>query len=430
MSIEIEIESIAYGGRGIGRYKGKVVFVPKTAPGDIVTAKIVKEKSRYSDARLLEVITPSKLRIESQCPYFLSCGGCSFLHLPYSEQINIKEAFLRNAIRNIADDSIFIKMIPSILEIGYRHRGEFHIICEENVNIGFFRELSHDIVDINSCLHFSKPYFDKYLSIKNMLKEFIIAKKVFSFELSSDDNEKNFALCLNMKASPDNIETDELKKILNEINLSGLAILYNGKGEILGNPMLSYKINMGGEAIKESLQLFYDVRGFSQVSFTMNQMLVEKVLEIANIASHETVLDLYCGNGNFTIPISKSARDVIGVESSKESILCGKEGARVNGITNIVWMPLEAERAVETLIASSKRFSLVVLDPPRMGALNAVNLIPRLEPDRIIYVSCSPPTFERDANILKNFGYKLESITGIDLSPQTYSIESVALFKK
>ncbi len=355
----ITIDRLAFGGEGVGRTEGKVVFVPWTAPGDKVRVKILSDHGRYERAEIVEILEPSPDRIDPLCPVFGLCGGCQWQHLKYEEQVKIKEEILRETLVRVAQihEPNILPMIASPSPWHYRSRIQLKVDAQGR--IGFHGFKSHQVVPIENC-----PISDERLNAK--LNEIL--------------------------SHPERPQT-------------GFEISLNGSN---------------GEKV------------FSQVNPEQNRRLIETVLDLAlgnaerAFTQKKIVVELYAGSGNFTIPIAERVGKVIAVEENSEAVRQGDELARSKGLETVEWIEGSAEWGLKKVYRKKVAADVLVLDPPRRGAKEILDLIPLVRPRLIVYVSCDPVTLARDLQFLVRRHYRLEKIQPIDMFPQTYHIESVA----
>jgi 23S rRNA (uracil1939-C5)-methyltransferase len=335
------------------------VFVPWTAPGDRVRVRINENKKTFLIAALEEILEPSPVRIEPSCPVFGRCGGCTWQHVSYAEQVRQKDQILRSALRNYRSSFDWEEFVSSPDFFRYRNRIQ---VNKGGESVGFFARGTREIVDINDC-------------------------PITESEISS--------------------------------RISEIRERENGRYEISRRVNGHIEIEQGHRSSEAAL--------FSQVNTKQNSALIETVLRWAAEKDVAEIWDLYCGSGNITLPLKKAFPhvDVTGVELSADAIrLAQKDSADVHWVAKDVAHFLKQQR-------QSEKSLLMVLDPPRVGAEEAVVAqIGRLKPNRLIYVSCNPMTFGRDALRLKDLGLTLIRVQGFDMFPQTEHVELIGLFHR
>ncbi len=368
----VEIEKLVYNGHGIGKLNNKVIFLDYVLPGEKVSIEIIKNKKFFSFGKIVDILTVSNERVQPVCSKFFKCGGCQWQHIQYSSQLYFKKEIVKEALLKIAGLNEFPEIIViSSEQYNYRNKVKFHV---KNSKLGFFSRNSHEFIPIESC-----PV------LCNEINEYI----------------------------KDYIPRD----------LKSVDVFSNKKGEILTND--SKKKFIFEEIIE------YKFRISRKSFFQGNRLLTEKLLELVLSYSFdsEKIADLYSGVGLFTIPLSKACSKCIGIEVAKASFTDAMENIKKNKINNIRLYNRKVEEAYDIL----KKFApdLIVCDPPRAGInkilLKKISDVKSVK--RLIYVSCNPITFCRDLKILKN-NFELKKIFLIDMFPNTYHIEIVAIFDK
>lgn len=416
LPMQIQIEKLAFGGAGIGRVGGKVIFVKGGIPGEILKVKITKEKGRYAEAGIEEILRPSSERIPPQCPVFGWCGGCQWQHITYSSQLKYKEKILKETLERIGGlkDVEIEPIVPSPKEYSYRNRVTLSTWLQKGKQrIGYHEEKSRKRIAIEGC-PISLRSIDR--AIFRLVQSLTSTPHypLKTIHIASDESTAYIDFV--------SIRERDSKRLKPTINhLGGFA-----KEErilILKNEE-EFEFNLLGLR-------FYSVPSvFIQANKEINELLVQTVDEWANLKGHERVLDLYCGIGNFSLYIAKNAKEVVGVDVNARAVSLADKSAGANSIANVVFDASPTELFVEEAVRQGNKFDLIILDPPREGAKEALMRISRLSSEKIIYVSCDPPTLARDLKMLTELGYKTLRIRPFDMFPQTYHIESVALVSK
>ncbi len=428
---EVSIESLCYGGAGFARLDGKACFVPFTAPGDIARVRVVKEKRSFVEAELLELVTASPLRIEPSCPVFGACGGCDWQFLSYAEQLAIKGTIFADTLSRIGKvpREVVLPVSPSPECYGYRSRVQLKVSRHKGVlQLGFFRTGSHDIVDFGAGCPLAHELLNRMADeFRSLLSRLPRGEAVQQLDLAMGDDGEGIAILHCREARPEQIaeEIAAAREVIPAV--SGAYVKGGAKGELIrafGIDSLSYRIPADLFPGGREMRLRFSRGGFSQVNYRQNLELIRTVWEWAVLTGKERVLDLYCGNGNISIPLAPYAAEVFGVEGFAPSIQDAAANAEANGVENASFQVSDATLAVRRLAKRKERFDLVVLDPPRAGAEAAAELA-QLAPERIIYVSCDPTTLARDLAQLQGAGYRVARSKPVDMFPQTYHLESV-----
>lgn len=382
--VEVTTERLAYGGDAVARCDGIVVFIPLAAPGERLRVRITERKKNFARAVIERVLEPSPSRREAPCQYFGDCGGCQLQHLTYEAQLEAKVGFVRDALERIGhiDWPHEIRILHG-KEFGYRGRAQMKI-DQKNVRIGFNRASSNAVCDVTGC-PILLPELNEALG---SLRAATIKENVTQVEMAAGESAVSF-----------------------EPAFAGLP---------------------GGALRRRVDDAIYN---FSPSTFFQaNPSLLGQLIDDAvGEESGELAVDLYAGVGLFTIPLARRFKRVIGVESDAEAAQFASENLTANRVFNVELHTSRAERWLQRLItdrATVDSPDLVLLDPPRSGAAETVAYIAMLNPSRITYVSCEPPTLARDLRSLITSGYELTRVSGIDLFPQTYHVETVAALER
>lgn len=427
----VAIEKMCYGGAGLGRLEGKACFVPFTAPGDRARIRLVKEKRSFVEGELVELVEASPLRIGPLCPVFGICGGCNWQYLSYDEQLKQKREIFTETLRRMgrAADCEVLPVLGSPEAYGYRSRIQLKISKRNgSLAVGFFRTGSHQVVDVGPGCPLAAPLLNKICGeFRPFLEAMPEAGDVFGIDLSMGDDGESVAI---VHAAPGSSRPlrERLSAGRGELPaVSGLYLRCGGKGEvekIYGVDSLSYGIPAGLLPGARDMRLRFSRGGFSQVNYSQNLQLIKTVYEWSGLRGNERVLDLFCGNGNISLPIAPYAAEVVGVEGYAPSIADATANADANGVANAAYQVGDASAAIRRFAKRKERFDLVILDPPRGGA-EAAGEIALLAPEKIIYVSCDPATLARDLAALGEKGYRAARSQPVDMFPQTYHLESV-----
>lgn len=398
----------AYNGFSIARYNGKVVMIRGAIPGETVEARIEEEKRDYYIAKAIKIIYPSPDRVIPKCPYFGICGGCHLQYISHKCQIYLKEKILEDTLKRLANIEIRTSSLFDTNPWEYRYKGQFKVNLN---NIGFYKEKSREVVDIKKCCLMTEEVNDFLKKTRDLLssmdKNLPLIKEI---HITSSDQTIGLLKTSGRIENPD----DMASKFLN-YGFAGIVI-YNGR-EI--NQYGKEYITLDLEGIKYTVSPF----SFFQSHWKLNREVVRFILDNLKPLDDKTVLDLYSGAGNFSLPISKYAREVIAIEENPYAVADGKRNAKINNIINCRFIPSSVERC---------RFykpDILLIDPPRAGLTNIViEKILTLLPEKIVYISCNPSTLARDLKklILK---YEIILVKIIDFFPQTYHIESVCFLK-
>jgi 23S rRNA (uracil1939-C5)-methyltransferase len=423
----LQIESMAYGGSGVGRREdGKVVFIPRVIPGEKVAATVRKEHKSYIEAEVKELLEASPCRVTPPCPYFYECGGCDWQHIMYREQIALKQGILKAQIvaKNPKTDFFFDNPEISPKEFGYRCHAVVQCMHKDGFDLGFFRKQSNTVTPFDQCLILNEHCQTVLNQLRKLLRDHLIAGLDF-IEIHAPMDEVLVRVFLKGALSKDAL--DFFQGVYRVIALSGLSIFSKDNlwhEHVFGKRFCSYDITVHGGKV----MLAGSFGGFIQANMYMNQRLVEYVHN--STKGSKKLIDLYSGAGNFSIPLSFQADEVLAVEQDEGLVKAGADLARKNGCRNIRFINEKAARTLKWLEKEGVSFDAVVMDPPREGAQEIVRIIPRMKMNKVVYISCNPSTLARDLAILIKEGFKLKSARFFDMFPQTFHIESVSVLER
>ena len=465
----VKIDSLAYGGSGVGRIeidgdsievegdggdggnndggknggdgRGKVVFVPFSHPGDELSVRVTEEKKSFVEAGIVEIIKPSADRVEPVCEVFGRCGGCSFQHINYSNQLLWKRKMFEETIRRIGkiDIPLIEDSVPSDSAYGYRIRAAFHV---DGSKWGFYASSSNDVVDFTSC-----PLLDDRLnSVFSDIKARLSGKKtaLIGLEMGVSEADGSVSAIFNVSAS-DGFDWHTALSPVEGLKGYEVRLTTKGGGRRKGRgasgrrrgPILREGSTRIGYSLPDfSLKLSADIGVFTQVNWSGNRSLVRKAIEYADLKGGERILDLYSGVGNFSLPFAGSVGpdgEVTAVEGEALSVKIARGNARMAGVKNITFAASgvgEWLKSSEGKKIASPPPDVVLLDPPRKGAKEVLKAVAALKPGRIIYISCSPPSLARDMALLALAGYTPRRASVVDVFPQTYHIETIVEFRR
>lgn len=422
----LDITALVHGGRGIGRHDGKAVFVPLTVPGDRIACRVVKSRRRYIEAELFELLEPSSLRRRPPCPFFGSCGGCQWQHLPYQQQARWKERIFTDLmLRSGVATSERLKPIFSAPdEWGYRNRVQLKCsVGADGLNIGFYRHGTHDVVDIDKCLLVSSPMQATLDHLRRELPGAPYLDSITQVDVGCGDaGEVRVVLHAHQHGRHQAASWLQGFAIRNQVRAC-MQTGNRGSLEVVhGDCDLTVRVD------QPEITLRSGPGGFVQVNSAQNRNMVAAMLNLLELDGTENVLELFCGMGNFSLPLARRASRVVGIEDHAPSIASACINAAANHIKNVDFHAADA--AIAMARHRECNLDLVVLDPPRSGSCQVVGELLKIRPERVLYVSCDPATLVRDLIPLCQSGYEVISSQPFDLFPQTWHIESMTLLRK
>jgi 23S rRNA (uracil1939-C5)-methyltransferase len=443
--IDVRIDSLAYGGNGVGRVDGFVVFVRGGLPGDLVRARVTKTKRGFAEAAAEDILEPSAERVAAPCPYFGVCGGCRFQDLAYESQVAQKERQVRDALERIGR---FVSpplepIEPAASQYGYRNKLEYTFSdAPEGVVLGFHRLGRWDeLVGVDPCLLTT----DVGNSIRNAVRDWAREERLVAYDQRTNEGylrqlvvregrNTGQVLVMLVTSPGERFEAGYLVDVLRKFpEVRSIQWAVNeSTGQHTNVPAT---VLWGEDAIEETLLgLRFRLRpnAFLQTNTEMCERLYSLAISYAGLTGEETVYDLYCGTGTIGLSMAREALTVWGIESNEESVACAVENAELNGLANAAFFAGEVGADVEELRDRAGPPDVIVVDPPRAGlAGKALSRVGALEAPRLVYVSCNPTTLAGNAKALvSDFGYSLERVRPVDMFPHTPHVESVALFTR
>jgi len=353
--IELRIDSLAYGGSGVGRLpEGKVVFVPLTAPGDVIHFRTIREKKGYIEGEVVELVSPSPLRQVAPCPVFGKCGGCIWQHLPYEQQLREKESIFRETLWRLGtvERERIGAVVPSPEALNYRNRAQFKAsYAEGRLHLGFYRRKSHFVIDIDGCPLVS-PLINRLIDrLKPIIADAPFRDRMPQVDIAVDDRDERATAIIHLVARPGEKDYAFAKKRIREVpELKGLFFQSGRKNTlspiyIQGKGKLSYNLPIQGK--NKALELLFAPGGFTQVNYSQNRALISHVLGLVKGRKAGRVLDLFCGIGNFSLPIAALAGEVVGVEDYGPAIEDARGNAMSAGIANTNFITGDARQFVK-----------------------------------------------------------------------------------
>ena len=422
--IKIDITDLAFGGRGFGRNDhGKAVMVQGALKGETVLAGITREHKDYDQAEVVQILKPSPDRVEPLCPYYANCGGCNLMHLAYPAQVKAKAAWVERALHRVSGIKPH-EVISSPASEGCRNRVRVQV---KHKKIGFYARASNDLVEISNCL-VAKDAINRILPELAKYLEQWQGPDPKEIELLSGLEDTVFACVIfdrSQRVSKQKIQ--ELRAGLLDTGLAGVRFSVAGRLE-----RWEFSPENGANMYRSAdLDLFAFPGFFSQVNFATNDILLEELTKEAGEGQGGEALDLYAGTGNFTLPLLRQNWLVTSVENAAGSLDAIVFGAEANGLKQgLAGFQGKVEKVLPVLWEEKAHFDLVVLDPPRSGAKGLMPGLARLDPTKIIYISCHPAALARDAKELIKLGYEPCSFMVFDHFPHTGHVEALLAFEK
>lgn len=430
---DVFVESFSHDGRGIARIDGKTTFIKGALAIETVSFAYLRQKKDFADGKLLSVSIPSPSRVEPKCQHYSMCGGCSLQHLDSDAAIREKEALLIDALERIGKVKVEKTLPPLTASLWhYRNKARLSVrhVAKKGQTLVGFRESDNPryIADIDTCLILNKRVADEIVTLKNLLSSFDNPSSIAQIEVAA--GELDIALIFrNLVALTANDEEKiqifakktEFKIFLQPGGQDSVYLFYpKDVSEFLTYSLPSF-----------DLEYKFHPTDFTQINGEINQLMVPMAIQLLELNKADIVLDLFCGLGNFSLPLAKKCRQVFGIEGSVNMVKRAGMNAFDNAIENITFIDADLEK--EDILDNKlfKNVNKLLIDPPRTGAYTLVKQIDKLNIERIVYISCNPLTLARDAGVLVNqHGYKMLSAGVMDMFPHTSHVESIAVFVK
>ena len=436
----VTIEGYGEGGMGVARIDGRVVFVHGALRGEKCRVLILKTLKSVAFAKVLEVIEPSSERITPDCPYFPRCGGCTYRHIRYEEELRLKKQRVQDNLSRIGGSDVTVEEILGARDtLRYRNKAQYPV--SKDGAVGFYRARTHEVIECEHCL-LVRPEAD---AAAEALREYMQSCHVAGYDektgrglirhlyvRSNAAGESLICVLVNGDKLP---KEDRLVALLRDAcpKCTGIVLGTNTKK---GNVILGdrYRTLWGSDRLEDTLcgkTFKLSVPSFYQVNRAQAERLYAKTIEFADLTGQETVLDLYCGAGTITLALSDHAKKVLGAEIVPEAIDDARENAARNGVKNAEFFCGDASDVAKKLARENLRPDVITVDPPRKGlAADVVESIAEMQPQRVVYVSCDSATMARDVKRLADLGYTARRACAVDMFPRADHVETVVLLSK
>ena len=436
----VTIEGYGEGGMGVARIDGRVVFVHGALRGEKCRVLILKTLKSVAFAKVLEVLEPSSERITPDCPYFPRCGGCTYRHIRYEEELRLKKQRVQDNLSRIGGSDVTVEEILGAQDtLRYRNKAQYPV--SKDGAVGFYRARTHEVIECERCL-LVKPVAD---AAAEALREYMQSCRVAGYDektgrglvrhlyvRSNAAGESLVCVLVNGDKLP---KEDRLVTLLRDAcpKCTGIVLGTNTKK---GNVILGdrYRTLWGSDRLEDTLcgkTFRLSVPSFYQVNRVQAERLYAKAIEFAGLTGQETVLDFYCGAGTITLALSDHAKKVLGAEIVPEAIDDARENAARNGVKNAEFFCGDASDVAKKLARENLRPDVITVDPPRKGlAADVVESIAEMQPQRVVYVSCDSATMARDVKRLADLGYTAQRACAVDMFPRADHVETVVLLSK
>jgi 23S rRNA (uracil1939-C5)-methyltransferase len=429
--VDTRVESLSHECRGVARIKGKTVFIEGALPGELVRFRYLNRRSNFDEGLAIEILEPAEKRITPLCAHFHSCGGCNLQHLAPDEQLHLKEGMLLDQLRRaggIAPEKILCPLRGPVW--GYRRKarlGVKYLQGKDKVIIGFREKQGRYLADLDTCPVLHPAVGNRLHELRSLISGLSIREHIPQIEVAV--SEASAVLVLRHLRPFNEADLDRMRSFQTH---TGLVLCLQAKGpETITALLPDQDCSLEYALPRHDVSFRFQPLDFTQVNFDINREMVDRVIELMQPQADEQILDLFCGLGNFSLPLARYAGAVTGVEGDSSLVQRAGENTVRNGITNVRFQVgnLMNEDISHAFLA--QHWNKILLDPPRTGAQEILRLLNLQQVERLIYISCNPATLARDAGILVNEkGMRMTQAGVMDMFPHTAHVESIACFER
>lgn len=425
------ITSLSHEGRGIAEINGKKTFIEAALPGEEVEFIYTRKHPRFDEGRVNKIIKSSPERSEPQCQHFSICGGCSLQHINSQAQIEFKQQVLLEQLQHFGQCQQNFSQLPPLTgpAWGYRHKARLSVKYVDKKSallIGFHEKNGRYVADLSQCevLH---PKVGKIIEpLKALIMQLSIFRAIPQIEIAVADS--NAALIFRHLEDLNNSDEILFKQFGEQYNFD-IYLQPNSPKPIHKIWPQETEETLFYNLTKYDLKIYFHPTDFTQINPAINEKMIATALDLLNLQPEDKVLDLFCGLGNFTLPIAKYCENVTGVEGDHRLVKKAQDNAARNSINNAQFFMSNLAQPDPAFSWTNQSYDKILLDPPRTGALEIIQYFPRWKPQKIVYVSCNPATLARDTGALIQQGYKLITAGVMDMFPHTKHVESIAAFE-
>ena len=427
------IEQLSHDGRGIARINGKATFIQGALPEETVTFQYLNQKRDYDEGKLVSVIEPSKLRAEPHCQHYAFCGGCSLQHLEHASQVHEKQRLLLDLLARIGKATPETILEPLVSDDKhYRNKARLSVrfVAKKHSTLIGFRERNNPrfITEIDHCPVLNAKVDAEILHLRQLLDSLDDATNIAQIEVAAGD--EDVALIFRHLSMLTEDDKTKLRQFSDDTHFQ-IFLQPAGPDSVhlfypeTKSAFLTYDLP------ESDVRFSFYPTDFTQVNARLNRLMVQRALTLLNLTPNDRVLDLFCGLGNFSLPIARQCAHVTGIEGSEDMVKRAQMNAQQNDINNAEFYCANLDDEDALTSYRHKQFTKLLLDPPRSGAQALVKKMHLINPKTIVYVSCNPATLARDCEILVHQqGYRLCGAGVMDMFPHTSHVESIAVFER
>ena len=427
---EVEIEDLTHDGKGVARVEGKALFVAGALPGERVLVRYSARHRQYDEGKLIELLSRSAERIDARCPHFGGCGGCALQHLPADRQIAVKQRVLAENFERIGKVTPG-EWLPPLTDRswGYRRKGRLSVKWVDKKNkalVGFREDNPRFVADLSICHTLLPEVGERIADLSVLIGSLDAKREIAQIEIAAGDDA--VALVFRHLVPLSDGDCDKLQAFGQQHRL---AILLQPAGPDSVHALRADPLELHYRIHESDIDLAFRPLDFVQVNAGINQRMIAATIALLDAQPNDRVLDLFCGLGNFTLPIARHVGTIVGVEGDAGLVERAAANAARNGVTNVSFHAADLASDQASTPWARAAYDKLLLDPPRSGAAAVLEYLPRKGTDRIVYVSCHPGSLARDAGTLVNrYGFSLTRAGVMDMFPNTAHVESIALFER
>lgn len=428
--LEVDVVDMTHDGRGVARVEGKAVFVAGALPGERVRMLVEVRKKHFDEGRCLQVLQPSPDRVEPKCAHFGRCGGCSLQHLRAESQIGVKQRVLQENLERIGHVQAERWLAPLTDQPwGYRRKarlGVKYVAKKGKALVGFRETNPRFLAELQTCEVLVPAVGERIGELAELVQSLDAREHIAQIEVASGDAQT--VLVFRHLQPLSSADRERLQAFGQH---AGLGVLLQSAGVDSVQALWPEHIDLEFRIPAYDITLKFKPLDFVQVNAGMNQRMIDLALQLLDPQPQDRILDLFCGLGNFTLPIARRAANVVGVEGDAGLVRRARENAALNGLPNAEFHAADLTQDVRTQPWVSGGFNKLLLDPPRSGADAVIPQLPLEGVQRIVYVSCHPASLARDAGVLvRDYGFQLKAAGVMDMFPHTGHVESIVLFER
>ena len=423
-AVKLKITRLDINGCGVGQYNKKPIFIDGVLPDEVVQLKVIEQKNKYSRGKLIEVISKSKQRSRAKCQHFLNCGGCDLQHMSQMAQLDFKQQkvsdlFARNGIEALPWQAAIVSQ-----PLHYRRKARIGVQYDKTgqATIGFRQRGSNHLINIKNCPVLVEPLNPIFSLLKKLLPKLSGKNAIGHIEVISTDKVTVVVRQLEVLTKQDKLYWQTFSENF------PCDVLFDYGKEI--TPLAESSSALMQYALDDNINISFSSDNFIQVNHLVNRAMITQALQWLSLNEQDIVLDLFCGLGNFSLPIAKKVAQVVGIEGVDLMVAKAHENALNNGLNNCEFYQADLNSHWENEVWVNKKYTKLLLDPARAGAYQALQQLVHLNIKMVLYVSCDPATLAKDSELLLAQGYRIEKISLMDMFSQTKHIETMVLFTK